>query len=137
MSFVESLLPDWFSVGSIPANAISLLGLEKLLISPISAKIIGAIVLPMPGTDKRWLSNLIYSSSISFSTSSIWFSKKIIWLISCLISKEQALVVILMPKEDLATFFSSSAFCLPNLPLLFLESKLDSLKKDCLYEWIN
>ena len=99
----DNLLPDWDSVGSVPANAISLLGLSKLLISPISAKMIGARLIPTPGTDKRWLSNLLYNSLISLLTSSIWFSKKIIWLISCLISKEHASVVNLIPKEFFAT----------------------------------
>ena len=93
-------MPDWFSEGSVPAKAISLLGLSKLFISPISAKITGAKLIPTPGTDKRWLSNLLYNSLISLLTSSIWFSKKIIWLISCLISKEQASVVNLIPKDS-------------------------------------
>lgn len=57
-SLEESLLPDWFSEGSVPAKAISLLGLSKLLMFPISAKMIGAKLTPTPGTDKRWLSNL-------------------------------------------------------------------------------
>ena len=43
----------------MPANAISLLGLSKLLILPISAKITGANALPTPGTDNKWLSNLL------------------------------------------------------------------------------
>ena len=57
-SSVDFLLPDWFSEGSIPAKAVSLLGELKLLISPISAKITGAIVLPTPGILSRWLSSL-------------------------------------------------------------------------------
>ena len=87
LSLDESLLPDWFSEGSVPAKAISLLGLSKLLISPISAKITGAKLMPTPGTDKRWLSILLYSSLISLLTSSIWFSKKIIWFISLIALK--------------------------------------------------
>ena len=81
LSLDDNLLPDWFSEGSVPANAISLLGLSKLLMSPISAKITGAKLTPTPGTDKRWLSSLLYNSLISLLTSSIWFSRKIIWLI--------------------------------------------------------
>ena len=122
----EALLPDWFSEGSVPAKAISLLGLSKLLISPISAKITGAKLTPIPGTDKRWLSNLLYSSLISLLTSSIWFSKKIIWLISCLISKEQASVVNLIPKDSFATSFRWVAVSLLNLPLECLDNKLAS-----------
>ena len=59
LSFDDNLLPDWFSEGSVPAKAISLLGLSKLFMSPISAKITGAKLIPTPGTDKRWLSNLL------------------------------------------------------------------------------
>ena len=50
-SLVDCLLPDWFSEGSVPAKAISLLGLSKLLMSPISARIIGAKLTPTPGTE--------------------------------------------------------------------------------------
>ena len=57
-SLEESLLPDWFSEGSVPANAISLLGLSKLFISPISAKITGARASPIPGILCRWVSSL-------------------------------------------------------------------------------
>jgi len=35
--------------GSIPAKATSLFGAEKLLMSPISARITGASTSPMPG----------------------------------------------------------------------------------------
>lgn len=100
--------------------------------SPISAKMIGAKLTPTPGTDKRWLSNLLYSSLISMLTSSIWFSKKIIWLISCLISKEQALVVNLIPKDSLATSLIWRAVSLLNLPLECLDNKLASLVVDIL-----
>lgn len=95
--------------------------------SPISAKMTGAKLTPTPGTDKRWLSNLLYSSLISMLTSSIWFSKKIIWLISCLISKEQASVVNLIPKDSLATSLIWRAVSLLNLPLECLDNKLASL----------
>ena len=37
-------LPDWYVDGSSPANACNFEGLEKLLISPISAKIMAASV---------------------------------------------------------------------------------------------
>ena len=83
-------MPDWFSEGSIPAKAVNLLGEEKLLISPISAKITGAVALPTPGILSKWLSSLEYISFILCSNSSTWFSRKIIWLISCLTSKEHA-----------------------------------------------
>ena len=57
-SSVDFLLPDWFSERSMPAKAVNLLGELKLLISPISAKIIGAVTSPIPGMLCRWLSSL-------------------------------------------------------------------------------
>ena len=41
----------------MPAKAVNLLGVLKLLISPISAKITGAIALPKPGMLSKWLSS--------------------------------------------------------------------------------
>ena len=48
-------------------------------------------------------------------------------MISCLISKEQASVVNLMPKDSLATSLIWIAVSLLNLPLECLDSKLASL----------
>lgn len=53
LSLEDNLLPDWNSLESTPAKAISLLGLSKLLMSSISAKIIEARLTPPPETDKR------------------------------------------------------------------------------------
>lgn len=48
-------------------------------------------------------------------------------MISCLISKEQASVVNLIPKDDLATSLIWRAVSLSNLPLECLDNKLASL----------
>ena len=49
-----------------------------------------------------------------------------IWLISCLISKEQASVVNLIPKDSLATSLIWRAVSLLNLPLECFDNKLVS-----------
>ena len=51
------------------------------------------------------------------SSSSTWFSRKMIWFTSCLISKEQASPVNLIPKEFLASSFSARTLSVEWRPL--------------------
>ena len=67
LSFDDNLLPDWFSEGSVPAKAISLLGLSKLFISGVYKKTLLCAILIF--IEFSYVNILIISSTFYFNLS--------------------------------------------------------------------